>query len=94
MLDRTTHVVSIEDYTVADLGEESVVLDVSSGKYFGLNEIGVRILELTRQPVQVGSLLETLGQEYDATADQIERDVLAFLEQLVGSRLLKIADEH
>ncbi|RMF60886.1 MAG: PqqD family protein, partial [Bacteroidetes bacterium] len=37
-----------DDLTTADLGGEAIVLDVKSGNYFGLNEVGAFILECIR----------------------------------------------
>jgi hypothetical protein len=70
------------DVIVRELGRESVVLDLSSGRYFGLNAVGTRVWQLIQQGEAVDGLIRTLTDEYDAEAGDIERDVLALLEDL------------
>jgi hypothetical protein len=76
------------DVIVRELGGESVVLDLSSGRYFGLNAVGTRVWQLIQQGEPVNGLIRTLTDEYDADAGDIERDVLALLEDLKARGLV------
>ncbi len=82
-------VVMADNLTAAELGGEAILLDVKSGNYFGLNEVGVFILELIKQPRPVGYVVEKMLEEYDATPEQITTDVLAFLNQLREQGLIQ-----
>jgi coenzyme PQQ biosynthesis protein PqqD len=65
-----------------------VVLDVHSGRYFALDEVGARIWSLcdgSREVVEVASALAT---EYDAPAAVIERDVVELVEELRKQSLI------
>lgn len=70
------------DAIVRELGAEAVVLDLSSGRYFGLNAVGTRVWQLLQQGLPVDALIRTVVAEYDADADAIERDVVALLDDL------------
>ena len=70
------------DVVFRELAGESVVLDLSSGRYFGLNAVGTRIWQLIGQGETVDGLLSAVTAEYDADVSTIERDVLALLEDL------------
>ncbi len=82
-----------ENLSVADLGGEMVLLDVSAGKYYGLNELGAIILELIPQPILVSEVIEVILQQYDVTREQLSPDVIRFLEDLEGNRLIRIVTE-
>ena len=73
-----------------DLAGEAVILSLTSGQYFGLNEIGARIWNLIQGPKTVCSVLEALLQEYDVTPDQLEGDLLALLEEMAINGLIEV----
>jgi hypothetical protein len=70
------------DVIFRELDGESVVLDLSSGRYFGLNAVGTRVWLLIQQGQPVDGLIQAVTAEYDADVDAVERDVLALLEDL------------
>lgn len=77
-----TPVVVSNRLAVADLGDEAVVLDPSSGNYFGLNEVAARILELAHEPTTVGEIVDRLLGEYNVSRDRLTADVAAFVDDL------------
>ena len=86
-LDRETVLVRSPGLEVAELEGEMVVLDTAAGQYYGLNEVGARILAHLETPRRVSELIALLAEEYAADASQLEADVLEFLEHLAGQRL-------
>lgn len=70
-----------------DLDGEAVILDISSGTYFGLNAVGASIWQLIEQHGQLSAVLEALSGEFDAPRDVLERDLLALVTQLAEARL-------
>lgn len=74
------------------VGEELVILDLESGNYFGLDEVGARMVELIGEHSEVGSVVELLVQEYDAPVEQIRSDLEALLEELIGHGLVVRSD--
>lgn len=91
-LSRSTTVCAASDLTIADLGGEAVLLDVNSGQYYGLNEVGLRVIELVKSPRRVEDILETLLQEYDVAPSVLERDVISFLESAAARHLIETSD--
>ena len=79
------------DVVFRELDGESVVLDLSSGRYFGLNAVGTRIWQLIGQGDAVDGLIKTVTAEYEADEATIERDVLALLEELETRGLVVVA---
>ena len=74
----------------ADLGGEAVILDPASGRYFGLNEVAARILELVRNPQAVSQIEEALAAEYDVDRDRLREDIYGFLSTLASRGLVRI----
>lgn len=63
------------------LDGEAVLLDLASGTYFGLNEVGTRVWELLEQPRTPAELRAALLAEFDVSEDVLARD----LEELLGT---------
>ena len=92
MVTENSTVVVKHGLTAADLGGEAVVLDPHTGRYYGLNELGARIFELSQKPRSVDRIVATLLQEYDVAAEQLKTDVVAFLREMETRELIEITD--
>jgi PAS domain-containing protein len=73
-----------------DLDGETVMMSVRTGKYYGLGEIGTRLWELMRRPVDVSAVLEILTEEYEVEREVLKRDVCAFLGKLAKEGLVRV----
>ena len=80
--------VASDAVATADLGGESVLLDPTSGRYFGLNEVGSRIFELLSEPRSVGDLVGILVQEYEVSEGRLRSDVEAFVGEMMSRGLV------
>ena len=74
------------------MGDEVVVLDLNSGTYYGLDELGARIWTLIEQPASLPAIRETIMSEYEVDAETCERDILAFLNQMQAAGLVEVGD--
>ncbi|HID64386.1 MAG TPA: pyrroloquinoline quinone biosynthesis peptide chaperone PqqD [Anaerolineae bacterium] len=72
---------------------EAVIVLPESGQVTVLNEVGSRIWELIDGTRSVGEITEAIVAEYDVTAEQAERDVEEFIQELVDNKMLVLADE-
>jgi hypothetical protein len=78
-----------------DLDGEAVLLDLSSGTYFGLNEVGTRVWQLAAGNRDEAQIVAALADEYDADRAVIAGDVAALLADLRTRRLiLEDADDR
>jgi PqqD family protein of HPr-rel-A system len=78
-----------------DLDGEAVLLDLSSGTYFGLNEVGTRVWQLLHDGRDEAQIVATLAAEYDAAPAVIASDVARLLGDLRSRRLIvEGADGH
>jgi hypothetical protein len=69
-----------ESVVVQKVADEMVVLDLKSGRYFGLNPTGARMFELLKVHGQRDAVVRVVVEEYDAPAEQIVQD----LDELIG----------
>jgi DNA-binding NarL/FixJ family response regulator len=71
---------------------ETVVLDLKSGRYHGLTPMGGRMLEALDREQTVGAAVRLLaGELANATQAEIERDVCSFCADLHGRGLLELS---
>ena len=77
----------------SDLGGEAVILNLDSGIYYGLNEVGARIWELVQQPQSFSELLRILLEEYDVSLEACRQALTTMLLDLKTANLVEVSDE-
>ena len=70
------------------VGDETVLLDIESGLYFGVDRVGQRIWELAGSGRTLGDIVEAIVAEFEVERPQAEADVMSFVATLVGRGLL------
>lgn len=70
------------------VGDELVILNLETGHYFGLDEVGARMVELLEEHGQVDKVAAILAEEYDAPEAQIKNDLEELLRELVKNKLI------
>jgi hypothetical protein len=80
-----------DDVMARPLDGETVILDLASGTYFGLDRVGTRIWELLREGKALGDVCTTLLGEFEASREQVEADVFELAQQLLDRRLIRPA---
>jgi hypothetical protein len=73
---------------------ETVVLNLRTGKYHGLNPTAGRMLEALDEAPTVGSAVPALADEYGLEQDQIRADLLALARGLLERGLIVTVDER
>lgn len=79
-----------KDQVSSEIGGEAVILNLQSGTYYGLDEVGNRIWELIQTPRSVKEVQETILEEYEVETDQCEKDLIALLQLLADENLIEI----
>lgn len=79
----------IADHVVCrNLANESVLLNLDTGTYFGLDAVGTRFWNLLAEHGSSATAIDTLLTEYDVDAPRLQKDVAALIDQLLAKRLL------
>jgi hypothetical protein len=89
-----TVIVRADDLAVTDLDGETVVLDVETGVYYGLNTVGTQVFTMAEEPVPVSEVVEQLRSGYEVAGDRLRQDVLAFLNKMQAHGLIHATEEH
>ena len=77
-----------EGLMAADMNGSAVMMDIMTGKYYNLGQVGGRIWELLEEPMTLSALVYKLTAEYDVSAEQCRTDVEPFLNTLLERGLL------
>jgi Coenzyme PQQ synthesis protein D (PqqD) len=72
---------------------ETVVLNLQTGQYHGLNPTAGRMLEALAAAPTVGAAVPALAGEYGVEETQIQQDLLALIRGLLERGLIEIADD-
>jgi hypothetical protein len=81
-----------EHVVYRDFGEETVVLNLDSGQYHGLNPTGAAMLSAVSKADSVGAAVPTLAAELGQPAEVIERDLLELCQSLAERGLVERDD--
>ncbi len=79
------------DVICREIDQEAVLLDLASGRYYGLNAVGARVWTLLAGGASVDAIVAAISAEFDADDAQIARDVGDLLADL-RARGLIVAD--
>jgi hypothetical protein len=73
-----------------DFAAETVLLNIETGMYHGLNPVAGRMLEALDRLGSVREAVTLLAQEFEQPADVIERDLTGLCEGLLQRGLLEV----
>ena len=71
-----------------EVSGETVLLDLESENYFGLDEIGTRIWQLIDETNDLHAIYDTLLQEYEVEEKRLHHDLEALLGEISGLGLV------
>jgi hypothetical protein len=80
-----------DDVLISYLQEESVILNLDSERYFGLDAVGTQILSVLTTSDSIEAAYQKLVQGYDVDADVLRKDLLALVENLVEQGLVQVS---
>jgi len=79
------------DVVFRDLDGEAVLLNLETGTYFGLNEVGTRMWNLLQQHSALQRVFENMQEEYEVAPEVLEQDLLRLVGQLCAQGLIRVA---
>ncbi len=90
MVTLESKIVIPKDVLFREIAGEAVILNLQTGKYFGLDAVGTRMWQLLAEHNQIEPALNVLADEYDVTRDQLQHDLLDLVDKLTAQQLLAI----
>src|SRR5215471_4616908 len=82
-----TVVAASDDAVFRELDDQSVLLNLATGIYFGLDAVGTHVWRLASENGSLRWISARLADEYDAEPSAIERDLLTLADALVATGL-------
>ena len=71
------------------MGDETVLLHLESGIYFGMDPVGSQIWEQIRAGKAANEICAAIAQEYDVPLKTVEEDARVFLSHLLENGIAK-----
>ena len=91
MLTRNAFLKIPEQVVTRQVGDETVLLNLESGTYFGLDPVGSRFLELLQAEVELTTVIARMLEEFEVTEAQLEADLVRLADEMLTSGLLEAA---
>ena len=73
------------------VGDETVILDLFSGTYYGLDPVGARMWQLMADGQTLAAICDTMLDEYEVAREALEGDILRLTEELRAKGLVSLA---
>jgi hypothetical protein len=70
------------------IGDETVILNLESGTYYGLDPVGARMWELMTQGKTLDGICEVMQEEYEVERGVLEEDVMGLARDLARQGLI------
>ncbi len=82
----------IPSHTVfREIDGQAIALNLETGQYYTLNELGTRIWALLQQEDSIAGIVRAIEAEYEVTREQARTDLEVFLKDLQQNGLVEPA---
>jgi hypothetical protein len=85
-----TQLVVPDDVIFRELDGEAIILNLATGMYFGLDEIGTRLWALVTESGTLRHAVDVMAGEYDVDRPALEGDALELAGQLIDKGLVQV----
>ena len=83
-------VIKTDNFVSSELDDGMVMMSIENNSYYGLDEIGKIVLELSSEPVKVSLIIENLLKEYDIDQNQCKKDTIELLIDLQKEGIIEV----
>ena len=78
----------IDDIVISKINDESVIVNLKTGIYFQVNELGSYIVAQLNQYSTFESLNNKITEDFEVAPNKSEEDLLSFIKDLESKNLL------
>jgi hypothetical protein len=79
------------DVLFRNLSGEAILLNLTTGHYFGLDPVGTRIWELIESKERLGDVLAAVLEEFQVDEDTARSDLLGLVNELNAKGLVEVS---
>lgn len=80
-----------DDVLISRLQEESVILNLDNERYFGLDDVGTRMLSVLTTSDSIEAAYKSLLDEYEVDGQMLRQDLLELIESLSTKGIVKVS---
>jgi len=80
-----------DDVLISRLQEESVILNLDNERYFGLDDVGTRMLSVLTTSDSIEAAYKSLLDEYEVDGQVLRQDLLELIESLSKKGIVKVS---
>lgn len=85
-----TIVVRTNNVLATDLDDETIIMSIEQGTYYGVKQTARRIWELVEKPRSVYDLIALLSQEYRVEPEVCGPETITFLQELIQEGIIVV----
>jgi hypothetical protein len=86
-------IVAAKDQVFCSLAEESVILNLKSGMYYGLDPVGSFVWKLIQTERDLREIRDLILEEYDVEPERCEQDLVELLNDFSAQGLVEIKEK-
>ena len=75
----------------SDMGEEFVMMDVESGQYFNLKEVGAAVWNEIETEISFGEVLNRLMERFEVDRETCETEMRVFVERMMELKMVTLS---
>jgi hypothetical protein len=75
---------------ISRLQEESVILNLDSERYYGLDDVGTRFLSVLTTANSIDAAYQSLAEEYDIDREVLRQDLVALIQNLLQQGIIEV----
>ena len=80
-----------DDVLISSLQDESVILNLDSERYYGLDDVGTRFMSVLTTSESIEIAYERLRDEYNVDPEVLREDLIALVERLIDQGLVEVS---
>lgn len=84
----SSHLVPSSQTIESRVGDETVLLHLENGTYYGLDAVGTLIWEMLKEGITLTAVCEAIAKEYGVAGAAVEADTRHFLGDLKAQNIL------
>jgi hypothetical protein len=89
MMSATCEYTLRENISLTEVDDEVVLLDLSNGAYYGLNQVGADLLKALQNKQPLCQTIRQISEHYQMDSAQVKIDIDELLQELLVNNLLR-----
>ncbi|MGD2181418.1 PqqD family protein [Lusitaniella coriacea] len=91
-IELTQKIAPVEDVLMQNLADEAVLLNLQNEAYYGLDDVGTRMLTVLQGSESIKIAYQQLAEEYEVDPAVLKQDLLDFIEKLLEHGLVRLSE--